>query len=787
MLAKVFELFLLLVIFTSYTTAAIDRHIVPCDTQRKACKCRESAHECEFTLLVEEIQTFTAYEVESNVGYVSAGQLDIQSLRTREEEGKPFYINNTGYIVPSYIFRDDDDDSDCITFDENFTEAKCTVPLTVDGKSYRSSIAVNGLVPGPTLIVYEGQRIVANVINGMLTETISIHWHGMDQRNTPWMDGALNINQCPISPLESFQYYFKAAPTGSFWYHSHRITQRADGLFGALIIRESAERRAQLEQALNIPSIIDDPETQTINLHEWAQQSNLDYYTPIKGEINLFPDKPIGAIPLPPSEQMLMGVAEPYGPSIETAGPDGTAVGDIPFSSGLINGKGRNKDVPYNRTRLEIFSVEDGGIYRFRLIGAQSSFAYKFSVDEHNLTVITTDGSIIEPVEAQFIILHTGERYDFLLKANKPRENISDYWIRAETLESDLSSGPPYRSIGNLAEAILHYNPAPLPRSTSYEDIKTNSIPFNVTTCGNLAGGCVAVNCPFQRFHSSYNTRCVNVDNLVLLWPTPSSELPSANVDQNCADCELFLNIGSDTDSINGRNMQLPSSPLQTQKEFTIPTEFCDTSRPCLNKGETCSCIHVREISSFNKTIRLVLSSVGNDIAEGDASSHPMHLHGHQFHVVAIRYGSYHENGTLRSRNTDISCSDDPHCSLPSWNGPAPSFNINNKTVRKDTVIVPGGGYVVIQFLSNNPGFWFLHCHIITDLLEGMAVVINIAEERHNPAPPGFPTCGGYSIGQNQYYKSIAFDPDNSGNRKETMNYLLVTTLLAIPYLMTYL
>lgn len=297
-------------------------------------------------------------------------------------------------------------------------------------------------------------------------------------------------------------------------------------------------------------------------------------------------------------------------------------------------------------------------------------------------------------------------------------------------------------------------------------------------------GGCVAVNCPFRAFHSSYNIRqCVNAHELSLLWPTPREELPSADVDPDCEDCELFFNIGSNTDSLNGRNMQLPPYPLLTQSESILPTEFCDVNTICQNPpgGEACPCVHVRSISSFNKTIRFVLSSVGNEVTTGDGFSHPMHLHGHHFHVVDIGYGSYYDiNATLKSRNTDVLCrSDDPFCSLPSWSGATPSFRISNKTVRKDTVVVPGGGYVVIHFLSDNPGYWFMHCHIISDLLEGMAVVINEVASRQNPAPPGFPVCGGFSISQRQFSESFAFNPDSSGVREVASWSLFLVSLLS--------
>lgn len=737
--------------------AEIDRHVVTCGPQQGACMCREDADECEFTLHVEELQSFIAYELEGN-GDPSFTTIDgADNALIRLEEGRPFYINSTGSIVPSFVKADSDGDSDCITYNEDFEGAKCTIPFTLDGRSYRPVIAVNGRVPGPTLVVYEKQIVVVNVINGMLTETISIHWHGLNQFNTPWMDGAIHVTQCPIAPSESFRYYFKADPSGTFWYHSHRVTQRADGLFGALIVRESAERRLNLASALGVETLIDDPGTYTLNLHEWDRQSNLNRYTLSKGEIEFFPDKPLGDIPLPPGEQGNVTYEE----FEETFGPDGLSVGDVPFFSGLINGKGRNEEVPYERSRLEVVTVEEGGVYRLRLIGTQNQYAYKFSIDQHNLTVIGTDASLIEPVESQFVILHTGERYDVVIKADRPRVGVDDYWMRAETLEVDRTAGLPYPSLGHLAEGILHYSSGSVPRSTEYEAIKRASVPFDASTCGAM-GGCVAVNCPFPAFHASYNIpRCINVHELRLLWPTPSEELPDS--DPTCDDCELFLNIGSDTDSINGRNMQLPPSPLQTQRADILDEDFCDVSTSCdSDDGSTCECVHVRKIPLYNRTVRFVLSSVGNEVLEGEGFSHPMHLHGHQFHVVDVGYGSYYDaNATLRERSQDIDCVDDL-CSTPTWRGAPPVFSISENTLRKDTVIVPGGGYVVIQFRTNNPGYWFLHCHIITDLLEGMAVVINEVESRHNPAPPGYPTCGVYDVGQDQFYESLAFDADNS-------------------------
>ena len=730
----------------------IDRHIVPCGAQQKVCECRRDADECEFTLVIEKLYTFTSYEVETNEAtgdYFAA------------EGGTPYYFNASGSLRPSL-----NGETPCFTEMEKFDDISCTVPQTVDGNTYRPFIGVNGLIPGPTLIVNEGQNVIVNVKNLLLAEVTSIHWHGMHMRNTPWMDGALLISQCPINPGETFRYYFAANPTGSFWYHSHKVTQRADGLYGALIIRESSERFQRLEETLGT-TIIDDPGEYTINVQDWTRMTTLDAFNTVKAGIPFFLEKQIGEIPLPSEEQMMMGVSNPYTAwdASLTRGPDGLETGDLPFWSGLINGKGRHESVPYNKTRLEIFSVEEGGSYRFRLIGVQGLYSLKFSIDEHNLTVISTDGSLIEPIPTQFIILHTGERYDFILTANRPRSDVNDYWMRAETLELDLDSpGPPYPSRGHVAEAILHYGDSiSKPHSTVYQSIKDNSIQFDTARCGAL-GGCVAINCPFRNYHESYNIHCINPQEFHMLEDIPYGEHVDANPDPECNDCEQFFNIGSDNDSINGRNMKIPTSPLQTQKASIPQSDFCDVDDPCPG-GEACSCVHVRQVTSYNETIRFILSSVGNEVNDGGGFTHPIHLHGHYFQVVAIGYGTYNQsNGFLLSRNEDIDCGD-ALCSSPGWRGgKQPTFTTNDKAVFKDTVIVPAGGYVVVQFRSNNPGFWFMHCHIVPDLIEGMAVVINEVEKFQNSPPEGMSMCGDFNISQSIFYEKIAFDPLSTRN-----------------------
>ena len=104
-----------------------------------------------------------------------------------------------------------------------------------------------------------------------------------------------------------------------------------------------------------------------------------------------------------------------------TCSVDGAEVGPIPYWSGIINGLGKHDDVRFRNSRLSAFYVQRGKTYRFRLIGAQANHAYTFYIQDHKMRVIATDGFFIE---ADYPIVNTGERYDFLLEANQQQEAV---------------------------------------------------------------------------------------------------------------------------------------------------------------------------------------------------------------------------------------------------------------------------------------------------------------------------------------------------------------------------
>lgn len=75
-------------------------------------------------------------------------------------------------------------------------------------------------------------------------------------------------------------------------------------------------------------------------------------------------------------------------------------------------------------------------------------------------------------------------------------------------------------------------------------------------------------------------------------------------------------------------------------------------------------------------------------------ADHPVHLHGHDFYVLAQGTGSY---------NTSI------------------TLNLDNPP-KRDTAMLVRQGYLVIAWKNDNPGIWLMHCHIAWHQATGFAL-----------------------------------------------------------------
>ena len=95
---------------------------------------------------------------------------------------------------------------------------------------------------------------------------------------------------------------------------------------------------------------------------------------------------------------------------------------------------------------LSWFNVTRGSTYRFRCIGVGSLYPLRISVDNHNISIVASDGYDIKPMVVESFIINPGERYDFLLEANQQYDN---YWIRAVSMEVFIYVGSLLASLTN--------------------------------------------------------------------------------------------------------------------------------------------------------------------------------------------------------------------------------------------------------------------------------------------------------------------------------------------------
>ncbi|KAH9057167.1 laccase [Lactarius vividus] len=239
----------------------------------------------------------------------------------------------------------------------------------------RAVTLAGGTFPGPLIKGKKDAEFSIKVADKLTDKTMnlatSIHWHGLFQKHTNYVDGPSFVTQCPIIPEHSFLYDFKALDqAGTYWYHSHFKTQYCDGLRGPLVIYDPDDPHQDLYDV--------DNESTVITLADWYHY-------------------------------------------LSTAAPPIPA-----FNSTLINGMGRYPGGP--EVPLAVVEVKRGKRYRFRVVSISCDPSFVFSIDSHQLTVIEVDGIETMPLVVDSLEIFAGQRYSVVLNANQPKAN---YWIRS--------------------------------------------------------------------------------------------------------------------------------------------------------------------------------------------------------------------------------------------------------------------------------------------------------------------------------------------------------------------
>lgn len=121
----------------------------------------------------------------------------------------------------------------------------CFKPGCLPGNGVQRNImSVNQRLPGTPINCCKDDRIIVDVSNHMAGSELTIHWHGMLQKETPWSDGVPMVTQCPIYADNTFRYVFNAREAGTHYYHAHSGVHRTNGIVGKLNIREQHDPNA---------------------------------------------------------------------------------------------------------------------------------------------------------------------------------------------------------------------------------------------------------------------------------------------------------------------------------------------------------------------------------------------------------------------------------------------------------------------------------------------------------------------------------------------------------------
>ena len=114
---------------------------------------------------------------------------------------------------------------------------------------------LNGATPGPEIRAVQGQLVEVRLRNASVTDGVTLHWHGVDVPNA--MDGVAGVTQDAVPVGGEFVYRFVADRAGSYWYHSHQVSnpQVIGGLFGSLVVAPRNAPVTDLDADLDVTAL----------------------------------------------------------------------------------------------------------------------------------------------------------------------------------------------------------------------------------------------------------------------------------------------------------------------------------------------------------------------------------------------------------------------------------------------------------------------------------------------------------------------------------------------------
>ncbi|CAM8909987.1 unnamed protein product [Rhodiola kirilowii] len=368
----------------------------------------------------------------------------------------------------------------------------------------------------------------------------------------------------------------------------------------------------------------------------------------------------------------------------------------------------------YNCSAGDTFKlkVKPGKTYLLRLINAALNDELFFSIANHSLTVVDADAVYVKPFITETLLIAPGQTTNVLLKT-KPNFPNANFYMIARPYVTGLGTFD-----NSSVAGILEYE------SSSSGSLKTLPI--------------------FKPHMPALNDTSFAANFSSKMRSLASSDFP-ANVPQT-VDKQFFFTVGLGTNpcqknqtcqgpngtrfaaSVNNVSFVLPTTAL-LQAHFlqrsngVYTTDFPNT--PITPFNYTGTSPNNTMVSSgtkvvvlkYNTTVELIMQ----DTSILGAESHPLHLHGFNFFVVGQGFGNFDRNNDTKR------------------------FNLVDP-VERNTIGVPAGGWAAIRFRADNPGVWFMHCHLEIHTSWGlrMAWIVqdgNLPNQKILPPPADLPKC----------------------------------------------
>ncbi|KAL5560061.1 hypothetical protein UlMin_036272 [Ulmus minor] len=351
-------------------------------------------------------------------------------------------------------------------------------------------------------------------------------------------------------------------------------------------------------------------------------------------------------------------------------------------------------------------AVQEGKTYLLRLVNAVMNEEHFLAIANHTLTVVAQDAAYIKPLNTSYIMIAPGQTMDILVTAN---QEPSHYYILARPF---FDSSSPFDN--TTTSAILQYTgnyiPPSIPLTPILPAIDDRLGAFNYTSrVRALATEDYPINVPKNITEQLYITIAVNT----IICPTANCSGPSGNrlaASMNNVSFDI-----PDTDVLQAYYRNLTG--IYTTDFPSRPPYIFDFSGDVGNNTLHPDQGTKVKVIEWGAEVEMVFQGTNILLAE----NHPMHLHGFSFYNVGNGFGNFDNESSPNTYNLD-----DP-----------PEVN---------TIGVPKTGWVAVRFKADNPGVWFMHCHLERHASWGMDAVIIVKngpteETSMIEPPPNMPEC----------------------------------------------